>query len=139
MNEIVLASENKGQIKEVAKISKEEFEKEFKTDYDYLEKNSLGVTQIDEMSVQDIVSNGLKWYNFNSNKVGCSYVQLYGLPSEKEVLNWLECLSLKRGVTCSKLIVFIIFDTKDSKTYEYQVMRRGRCDYIKKIIYRFAN
>lgn len=135
MKEIVIASENKRQIKEESEISKEEFAKEFKTDCDYLEKNSLGVTRIDEMSVQDIVSNGLKWYNFNSNKVGCSYVQLYGLPSEKEVLNWLECLSLKREVTCSKLMIFIIFDTKKSKTYEYQAMRRGHSDYIKKIIH----
>lgn len=121
-------------VPEEALIAKE-LARDFALDYDYLEKYSLCLTPIDEMSVQDIVSNGQKWYNFNSHGVGSSYVQLYGLPSEKEVLNWLECLSLKRGVTCSKLIVFIIFDTKDSKTYEYQVMRRGRCDYIKKIIH----
>lgn len=116
------------------KLAKELANK-FALDYDYLEKYCLCLTPIDKMSVQDIVANGHKWYKFDSNKVGSSYVQLYGLPAEKEVLNWLGCLSLKRAITDSKMLVFIIFDTKDNKTYEYQVIQGECIDYIKKIIH----
>ena len=94
--------------------------KQYNIDYDFLEKYCLCLTPIETMSIEEIISNGQKWYNYNGNKVGSSYIQVYGLD-ENCLLLWLEHLRLKQTKYNAVLLVFIIFDLKHNITYEYQI------------------
>lgn len=94
---------------------------EFDLDYDYLEKIGLCLTPIETMTTDEIISNGQKWYNYNGNKVGSSYLQLYGMPDRAVLDNWLEALQNKCIKTESKMFVFIIFETKSNKTFEFRI------------------
>ncbi len=93
----------------------------FGLDYDYLEKISLCLTPIHKMTIEQIISNGQKWYNYNGNKVGSSYLQLYDIPEKNIFDEWLETLKKRRKETASKMLVFIIFDTRFNLTYEYRI------------------
>lgn len=97
----------------------------FYLNYIYLEKVSLCLTPIDKMSVEEIISNGQKWYNYNGNKVGSSYLQLYDFPDKVTIDKWYEALRKKRIETESKMLVFIIFDTQLNLTYEIRFSEEG--------------
>lgn len=119
-----------------SKTIKEEVEqakklaKEHELDYDYLEKQGLCLTPVDTLNIQQIVSNGQKWYNYSGNKVGSAYLQLYGMPAKEQLNEWLSNLKTKLKETNSNMLVLIIFETKSNMTYEYQIMS----DCIKEII-----
>lgn len=110
-----------------SKAIKEEVEhakklsKEYKLNYDFLERECLCLTPIEELSSYEIISNGQKWYDYNGNKVGSSYLQLYGMPQAGTLQQWLNELKDKRKETSSNMLVFIIFETKSNITYEYQI------------------
>lgn len=105
--------------------------KEYNIDYSSLEKSCLCLTPIEKLSTTEIISNGQKWYNYNESKVGSAYLQLYGLPNEEKVNFWISSLKEKLNQTNSDMLVFIIFDTKSNKTYEYRVTKFGIQKFIK--------
>lgn len=120
-----------------SKTIKEEEEKakllaeEFHLDYEMLEKYCLCLTPINKLTVEQIISNGQKWYDYSGNKVGSSYLQLYGLPDEKILNSWLEKLEEKRYQTDSSMLVFIIFETEKNLTYEYRITEDGIDKFVK--------
>lgn len=120
-----------------SKTIKEEAEKakllaeEFHLDYEMLEKYCLCLTPINKLTVEQIISNGQKWYDYSGNKVGSSYLQLYGLPDEKILNSWLEKLEEKRYQTDSSMLVFIIFETEKNLTYEYRITEDGIDKFVK--------
>ncbi len=96
---------------------------EFSLDYSLLESESLCLTPIEKMSMDEITSNGEKKYNYNGHKVRSAYLQLDGMP-EKTILNkWLDYIKNKMVHDTFKVeqMVFIIFDVKSNVTYEYQI------------------
>lgn len=119
-----------------SKTIKEEVEqakklaKQYELDYDYLEKQGLCLTPVDTLNIQQIVSNGQKWYNYSGNKVGSAYLQLYGMPAKEQLNEWLSNLKTKLKETNSNMLVLIIFETQSNMTYEYQIMN----DCIKEIV-----
>lgn len=119
-----------------SKTIKEEVEqakvlaKQYELDYDYWEKQGLCLTPIDKFDTQQIISNGQKWYNYAGNKVGSAYLQLYGMPNKEQIQEWLYNLKIKLKEIGSDMLVLVIFETKSSKTYEYQIMN----DCIKEIV-----
>lgn len=64
-----------------------------------------------------------------------SNVQFYDLPSEEEIINWLKNNKSKLLEEDIKMHIFIIYDIKKDKTYEYQIMSGKSSNYIKKIIH----
>lgn len=105
---------------------------EYQLDYEFLEKYCLCLTPIDRLTKEKIITNGQKWYNYNGKKVGSAYLQLYGLPSEVQIKEWLNDLKDNLWETDSVMLEFIIFDVKDNMTYEYQIMD----DCIKEVIHK---
>ena len=91
-------------------------------DYEYLEKQGLCLTPIDKLNIQQIISNGQKWYNYSHKKIGSMYLQLYGMPKKEQIEEWINALKIKLNETCSDMLVLVIFETKSNKTYEYQIM-----------------
>lgn len=98
--------------------------KDYELDYDFLEKYCLCLTPIDKLNPEQIISNGQKWYNYAGNKVGSSYLQLYNLPQEAIIQQWLDLLKEKLQKNDSSMLVFIIFETKENMTYEYQITEK---------------
>lgn len=96
--------------------------KQYQLDYKFLEKYCLCLTEIDNLSIQKIITNGQKWYNYSGRKIGSSYLQLYGLPDKERKEKWLEALRNKQQKGNSDMLVFIIFETKNNMTYQYQIM-----------------
>lgn len=113
--------------KEVEKAKK--IAKEHQLDYSAIEKYCLCLTPIQKMTTEEIISNGQKWYRYHEKKVGSSYLQLEELPKEETLKEWLTALVEKRKLAKSDMLVFLIFESKHSKTYEYQIME----DCIKEI------
>lgn len=99
-------------------------------DYAALEKYCLCLTPIEKMTTEGIISNGQKWYDYQGKKVGSSYLQLYELPAKEILQEWLTALVQKREKMAKEVLVFLIFESKHSKTYEYQI----REDCIKEIV-----
>jgi len=115
----------KQEVEQAKKIAEE-----YGLDYDFLEQYCLCLTPIDRLNVEEIISNGQKWYNYNGNKIGSSYLQLYGMPSETKIQEWIELLKAKLQETGSNMLVFIIFETKSNITYEYQIT----AEWVKTIV-----
>lgn len=117
-------------IKEEAEEAKVLAEK-FGLDYEALEKYCLCLTPINKLTAEQIISNGQKWYDYSGYTVGSSYLQLYGLPDERILNDWLERLEAKRYETDCKMLVFIIFETKENLTYEYRITEYGISKLVK--------
>lgn len=99
-----------------------ELAKEYEIDFDFLEKYSMLLTNIEEMTDEEIISNGEKWYSYKrKNDVSSSYLQLYDMPSEEVRNHWLTLIKNKVIENGSDMAVFIIYDMKNNRTYEYQV------------------
>ena len=97
---------------------------EYEIDFEFLEKYSMRITEIDKMTEEEIISNGEKWYSFKrSNDVFSSYLQLYGMPAYEIRERWLELVKEKLIKTDSELGIFIIYDMQNNETYEYQVKK----------------
>lgn len=100
-----------------------ELANQFSIDYDFLEKYCMCLTPIDQMETEQIISNGQKWYNYNGQKVGSSYLQLYGMPKFEQMAKWITALNKKLQKNSAQMLVFIIFETQNNITYEYQIMK----------------
>lgn len=95
---------------------------EYEIDFESLEKYSMLLTKIDEMTDEEIISNGEKWYSYKrKNDVASSYLQLYDFPDKEILDHWINLLRAKLEKTNVDMLVFIIYDMKNSRTYEYQV------------------
>lgn len=103
----------------------------FGLNYEELEKYCLCLTPVESMEIEQIISNGQKWYDYNGNKVGSSYLQLYGLPDEAVIKNWLKALHFKRCESKSKMLVFIIFETKGNTIHEYRITEGETKHFVK--------
>ena len=100
---------------------------EYAFDYEYLRKETMCLTPIDEMSDDEIILNGHKEYLYGHQfKVTSSYLQLYGLPNKKQIKKWLTMLyNVVRNNEVKNheynMFVFLIFDLESKKTYEYHI------------------
>ena len=107
------------EVEEAKKIARQ-----YPIGYLYLEKVCLCLTEIDQMSIEGITTNGQKQYTFNGNNVKSAYVQLNRTPGREEVRAWINHIHKKVcNSTDLAMYVFLIFDTKLNYTDEYQIMR----------------
>lgn len=108
-----------------------ELAKEFNIDYDFYENECLCLTPINNLTFDEIISNGQKWYDYNGHKVGSSYLQVNGFPDEEQINAWLCGLMKRLEDTKSEMLVFIIFETKFNMTYEYRITKANVQKYIR--------
>lgn len=87
-----------------------------------LKSKKVTILGIEKLNVEEVIANGQKWYQYGDRKVGSSYLQLYGQPNEIYLKKWLEALRYKLWETYSDMLVFIIFETENNVTYQYQIM-----------------
>lgn len=106
--------------------------KKFNIDYNFYEKECLCLTPIDDLTFEEIISNGQKWYDYNGHKVGSSYLQVNGFPDEEKMNEWLCGLKKRLEDTNSEMLVFIIFETKFNMTYEYRITKENAQKYIRR-------
>ena len=104
--------------------------KKYNIDYSFLEKYSLCITDINNMSLDEIVHYGLKEYLFNDKSVKSSYVQLWDLPNRKEIKIWLDTIGNLVEKENLAMWVFIIYDLKYNDTYEYHILKNNEYKYI---------
>lgn len=94
---------------------------DFNLDWNYIETFALCLTPIDKMSLDEIITNGSKQYNFNGSKVASAYVQLSTLPDTSTIDAWLQELAFSLFARNLKMYVFLLFDLANNKTYEYRI------------------
>lgn len=102
---------------EVAKTLAEEFG----LNYEYLEHYCFCLTPIGTMSAEEIICNGQKKYNYNGNKVVSAYVQIYGMPKQSDIEEWIFTMRFNCLNKDTDMYVFLIFDLKAAITHEYRV------------------
>lgn len=104
--------------------------KEYNLDYSFLEKYSLCITDIKNMSTDEVIHYGMKEYLFNGKHIKSSYVQLWDLPDRREIRIWID--TIRKIVEKENLAmwVFIIYDLKCSDTYEYHIVQGDIYKYI---------
>jgi len=112
-------------VREEAEMAKE-MAKQYNLSYDELEKYCLCLTLINQdMSIEDIINNGYKYYNYNGYRVKSSYIQIYGMVTLDYILEWLGEIHKQVKKESLAMWVFIIFECKDNITYEYRVLNHG--------------
>lgn len=111
------------------KIEAKKIAKQYNLNYEELEKYCLCLTPIENVSVESIINNGYKYYNYSGNKVKSSYLQLYGMVEDEVLAEWLINIVEKIPVEELEMWVFIIFECKDNRTYEYQITK-GKVETI---------
>lgn len=104
-------------------IEAKKIAKQYDIDYDQLEKYSLCLTPIDTYSIKEIINNGYKYYNYNGNKVKSSYIQVYGMPRQESISEWIEEIRREVNAESLKMWVFIIFECENNHTFEYHVTK----------------
>lgn len=104
--------------------------KKYNIDYSFLEKYSLCITDINNMSLDEIVHYGIKEYLFNGKRVKSSYVQVWDLPNRKEIKVWLDTIGNLVEKENLAMWVFIIYDLKYNDTYEYHILKNNEYKYI---------
>ncbi len=103
-------------------IRAKELAKQYKLDYEEIEKYYLCLTPINNVPIDSIVNNGYKYYHYNGNKVKSSYLQIYGMIEEEKIANWIHYIMKKVIEESLAMWVFILFECKEEITYEYRVM-----------------
>ena len=73
------------------------------------------------MEIKDIVENGKKHYNYAGTEVESAYLQLYGMPDNDVLNNWLKYLKDSIKTSNIRMKVFIIFEMERNKTIEYRI------------------
>lgn len=97
--------------------------KQYGINYEELEKYCLCLTPIDEYSINEIINNGHKYYQYNGNKVKSSYIQTYGMIDRETIIKWISAIKYSMKLESIKMWVFIIFECKTEKTYEYRITK----------------
>lgn len=104
-------------------IEAKKLAEQYGINYEELEKYCLCLTPIDEYSVNEIINNGHKYYQYNGNKVKSSYIQIYGRIDRETIIRWISAIKYRMKLESIKMWVFIIFECKTEKTYEYQITK----------------
>ncbi len=107
-------------IKEEVKVA-EKLAAEYSLNYEELLKYCLCLTPIKNMEIKDIVENGKKHYNYAGTEVESAYLQLYGMPDNNVLNNWLEYLKDSIKISNIRMKVFIIFEMESNQTIEYRI------------------
>ena len=102
-------------------IEAKKLAEQYGINYEELEKYCLCLTPIDEYSVNEIINNGYKYYQYNGNKVKSSYIQIYGMIDIKNIIKWISAIKYIMKLESIKMWVFIVFECKVEKTYEYRI------------------
>lgn len=102
-------------------VKAKELAKQYELDYFKIEKYCLCLTPIDNMSINTIVNNGYKYYNYNGQKVKSSYIQIYEMMEKGKVEELIKYIQKRMQIESLQMWVFIIFQCKEEKTYEYQI------------------
>ena len=89
--------------------------------YEYLERYCLCLTPIYKYSIQEVINNGYKFYNYNGNRIKSSYIQVYGMPEMKKIDKWINYIQHQIIVENIRMWVFIIFECNSIQTYEYHI------------------
>ena len=95
--------------------------KQYGLDYRALEKYCLCLTPIDKYSITEIINHGYKYYQYSGNKVKSSFIQVYEMPRNEQILDWINEITKLLNVESIKMWVFIIFECKLDETYEYRI------------------
>ena len=103
---------------------------DFNLDWNLIESYALCLTPIDKMSLDEIITNGAKQYNFSGSKVASAYVQLSKLPDTSIIDTWLQRLAFNISARNIKMYVFLLFDLDNNKTYEYQITEKSTKEII---------
>ena len=80
------------------------------------------MTPIDQdMSIEDIINNGYKYYTYNGYRVKSSYIQVYGMVDYGRISEWISQIREQIDKDNLAMWVFIIFECEDNITYQYNV------------------
>lgn len=104
-------------------IEAKKLAEQYGINYEELEKYCLCLTPIDEYSVSEIINNGHKYYQYKGNKVKSSYIQIYGEIGSEYIIKWISAIKHSIKMESIKMWVFIIFECKTEKTYEYRITK----------------
>ena len=96
----------------------------FHLDFEKMCKESLMLTPIDAMPIEEICMNGQKSYNFNGKCVYSSYVQIEG-KIDKHIDDIYKFIVKKENEIGLAMWVFIVFDLKDNCTDIYYISPTG--------------
>ena len=99
--------------------------KQYNLNFDELEKYCLCLTPIDTFSVEQIINNGYKYYNYYGKKVKSSYIQVCGNPEKSKIIDWIYNILGRLKSEKLDMWVFIVFECKNNITYEYRVTEKG--------------
>lgn len=80
------------------------------------------LVSMDEFTSRQHILNDQKCCNYNGKSVSFVCVKLYGKPKEIQLQKCFVTLIEELQKTQSEMLIFIIFDIKNSITFEYQVM-----------------
>ncbi len=130
-NGITNIKEGENNLKNTVKRQAKKLAEENNINNATIEKCDICITPIENMTTKEIISNEQKWYNYNGRNVGSSYVQLYGLPERGQFEEWIQALKKELQEKKKDMLVFIIFEYKNSMTYEYQIMKHCIKEIIK--------
>lgn len=94
-------------------------------DYSKIKDECLLLTDINNMSIDEIVQNGRKNYILNYCNVSSSYIQIKGCLEAKELDKLLDDIVKKVLTDNIDMWVFISFDMQNDKTYVYYITKIG--------------
>lgn len=97
----------------------------YNIDFEALEKYCLCLTDISNLTIDEIIFNGIKTYDYRGNIVKASYLQLLELPDKEKIELWREAIFNKVIQEKIALWVFIIYDLNNSNTYYYHINKHG--------------
>lgn len=101
-------------------VKAKELAEQFNLDYEEIEKKCLCLTPVVQMSIESIVNNGYKYYNYNGKNVKSSYVQLYDV-NYYEIKKWTDFIINQVVINNLDMWVFIVFDCKCNVTLEFRI------------------
>ena len=106
-------------------LKAKEITEQYNLNYEELEKYCLCLTPIDTFSVEQIINNGYKYYNYYGKRVKSSYIQVYGDPEKFKIIDWIYNILGRLKSEKLEMWVFIIFECKNNITYEYRITGKG--------------
>lgn len=97
----------------------------YKIDYKKFENYCLCLTPIYEYSIHEIINHGYKYYDFKGNIVKSSYIQVYGMPSEESIQEWISAIAKLLEKEKLAMWVFIIYELRQNNTWQYRISGDG--------------
>lgn len=97
----------------------------YNIDFEALEEYCLCLTDISNLTIDEIICNGIKTYDYCGNIVKASYLQLLELPDKEKIKSWKDAIFNRVIQENIALWVFIIYDLNNSDTYYYHINKFG--------------